>query len=114
MSETTPDFQQMGVEFQNSLREFIERTDTLSKNSLKRVCKALAAHPLEEDLITLANNSEEEVYEIGKEIQSIKLNMMVESLRQDAEENRIKEAQEERANKIPDTIEKPDYAKEGE
>jgi hydroxylamine reductase (hybrid-cluster protein) len=112
MGETSQDFQQMGVEFQNQLREFIERTDGLSKNSLKRVCKALAAHPLEEDLITLAHVDEEEVYEIGKEIQSIKLNMMVESLKQDAEEQRIKEAQQERANKVPDNIEKPDYAKE--
>ena len=99
MAEATPDFQEMGVNFQNSLREFIERTDTLSKNSLKRVCKALAAHPLEDDLITLANTNEEEVYGIGKEIQSIKLNMMVESLRQDAEDQRIKAAQVERADK---------------
>ena len=99
MAEATPDFQEMGVNFQNSLREFIERTDSLSKNSLKRVCKALAAHPLEDDLITLANTNEEEVYDIGKEIQSIKLNMMVESLRQDAEDQRIKAAQVERADK---------------
>ena len=99
MAESTPDFQEMGVNFQNHLREFIEKTDTLSKNSLKRVCKALAAHPLEDDLITLANANEEEVYEIGKEIQSCKLNMMVESLRQDAEEARIKAAQTERATK---------------
>ena len=99
MAEATPDFQEMGVNFQNSLREFIERTDSLSKNSLKRVCKALAAHPLEDDLITLANTNEEEVYGIGKEIQSIKLNMMVESLRQDAEDQRIKAAQVERADK---------------
>ena len=99
MADSTPDFQQMGVEFQNSLREFIERTDSLSKNSLKRVCKALAAHPLEDDLITLANSNEEEVYDIGKEIQSIKLNMMVESLRLDAEEQLIKAAQSERAAK---------------
>lgn len=102
MSESTPDFQQMGVEFQNQLREFIERTDGLSKNSLKRVCKALAAHPLEEDLIELANTGEEEVYEIGKEIQSIKLNMMVESLKQDAEDERVKAAQAVRANKQGD------------
>ena len=95
----TPDFQEMGVEFQDSLREFIGLTDSLSKNSLKRVCKALAAHPLEDDLITLVRSDETELYEIGKEIQSIKLNMMVESLKQDAEEERIKAAQAARANK---------------
>ena len=49
MSETTPDFQKMGVEFQDSLREFIEKTDNLKKNQLHRVVKALAAHPQEED-----------------------------------------------------------------
>ncbi len=112
MGESTPDFQQMGVEFQNSLREFIERSDNLKKNQLHRVVKALAAHPLEEDLIKLASSDEEAVYKIGKEIQSCKLNMMVESLRQDAEEARIKQAREERAQVIPDVIEKPDYAKE--
>ena len=92
----TQNFQQMGVEFQDSLREFIERTDKLSKKSLMRVCKALAAHPLEDDLITLVHNDETELYNIGTEIQSIKLNMMVESLKQDAEEERIKASKEAR------------------
>ncbi len=96
MSESQ-DFQEMGVEFQNSLREFIERTDKLSKKSLMRVCKALAAHPLEDDLITLVHYEEMELYDIGKEIQSIKLNMMVESLKQDAEDERVKASQEARA-----------------
>ena len=99
MADSTPDFQEMGVEFQNSLREFIERSDRLKKNQLHRVIKALAAHPLEDELIKLASSDEEEVYGIGKNIQSLKLNMMVESLRQDAEEQRIKQAQQERANK---------------
>ena len=99
MGETSQDFQQMGVEFQNQLREFIEKSDGLKKNQLHRVVKALAAHPLEEDLITLVHADEAVVYEIGKEIQSIKLNMMVESLKQDAEEQRIKEAQKDRADK---------------
>ena len=99
MAESTPDFQEMGVNFQNSLREFIEKSDGLKKNQLHRVIKALAAHPLEDDLIKLASSDEEDVYDVGKEIQSIKLNMMVESLRQDAEERRIKAAQSERANK---------------
>ena len=92
----TQNFQQMGVEFQDSLREFIERTDKLSKKSLMRVCKALAAHPLEDDLITLVHNDETELYNIGTEIQSIKLNMMVESLKQDAEDERIKASKEAR------------------
>ena len=112
MAESTPDFQKMGVEFQNSLREFIEKTDSLKKNQLHRVVKALAAHPLEEDLIKLVHNEEVEVYDIGKNIQSLKLNMMVESLKQDAEEARVKESREIR-NNIPANIEKPDYA-EGE
>lgn len=112
MADATPDFQKMGVEFQNSLREFIEKTDNLKKNQLHRVVKALAAHPLEEDLIKLVHSEEVEVYDIGKNIQSLKLNMMVESLKQDAEEARVKESKESR-NTVPDTIEKPDYA-EGE
>ena len=99
MGETSQDFQKMGVEFQNQLREFIEKSDSLKKNQLHRVVKALAAHPLEEELIKLVHPEEEEVYSIGKEIQSIKLNMMVESLKQDAEDHRIKEAQKERADK---------------
>lgn len=98
MTESTPDFKEMGVNFQNYLREFIEKSDNLKKNQLHRVMKALASYPLEEDLIKLVHNDEIEVYEIGKEIQSCKLNMMVESLRQDAEEERIKTAQAARAN----------------
>lgn len=97
MAESTVDFQKLGVEFQDSLKEFIERSDGLKKNQLHRVVKALAAHPLEEDLITLVHEDEIEVYGIGKEIQSIKLNMMVESLRQDAEEERINASKEARA-----------------
>lgn len=84
--ETSNDFEQMGVDFQSTLKDFIIKTDNLSKNSLGRVQKALAAYPLEEGIIKLVNNSEIEVYNLGVEIQSIKLNMMVESLRQDAEE----------------------------
>ena len=95
MSETM-DFQKLGVDFENSLREFMEGVDGLSKNSLKRVCKALAAHPLEEELIELIHNDEIALYGVGKEIQSIKLNMMIESLRQDAEDERVKTAQAER------------------
>lgn len=105
MTEATQDFEKMGVEFQNSLLKFIQKSDDLRKNQIHRVLKALAAHPLEEELITLNHEDEIEVYEIGKEIQSLKLNMMVESLRQDAAEERNK-------NKIPDNIEVPDYAKE--
>ena len=89
MNDTTKDFQQMGVDFQNSLREFIEGSDALSKNSLKRVVKALAAYPLEEGIIELVHEDEKDLYEIGKEIQSVKINMMVESLKQDAEEERV-------------------------
>lgn len=92
-------FEQMGVDFQSALKEFIEKTDGLKKNELHRVCKALAADPLEDTLIALRTSDEEEAFKVGKEIQSIKLNMMVESLRQDAEEQRVKNAQTERASK---------------
>ena len=111
MVEASKTFQEMGAEFNSSLRNFIEKTDELSKNSLKRVCKALAAHPLEEDLITLTNSNEEEVYEIGKQIQTIKLNMMVESLRQDAEEQRARDTKVSKVS-VPDHIDKPEYASE--
>ena len=96
MTEATQDFQKMGVDFQNSLREFMEGSDKLSKKSLNRVCKALAAYPLEEGIVSLIHEDEIEVYETGKEIQSIKINMMVESLRQDAEDERVKAEKEAR------------------
>lgn len=114
MSNT--DFEQLGKDFQTDLKEFIEKSDSLKKNQLHRVIKALAGYPLEEDLVKLQPGQEKEVYELGVQIQSVKLNMMVESLRQDAEEERIKasrEAREQREkNKVPDKIEKPDYAEE--
>ena len=92
MSEATMDFQKLGVDFQNSLKDFMESSDGLSKNQLKRVLKALAAYPLEEGIVNLIHEDELSIYKIGTEIQSIKINMMVESLRQDAEEERVKEA----------------------
>ena len=92
-------FEQMGEDFQSNLKEFIEKSDDLKKNQLHRVSKALAAYPLEEDLITLVHPEEKVVYEIGIQIQSIKLNMMIESLKQDAEEERIKASKEARKSK---------------
>lgn len=82
--EASQDFQQLGIDFQNSLKEFIEKTESLSKKSLIRMSKALAAHPLEENIVTLIHPDEIEAYEVGKVIQSLKLNMMIESLKQDA------------------------------
>lgn len=82
------EFQQLGADFQLKLKDFIQRSEQLTKNSLLRVQKALAAYPLEDELVTLVQPNEKEVYKLGVDIQSIKLNMMVESLKQDAEEER--------------------------
>lgn len=78
------DFKQLGTEFQHNLTDFIEYTDGLSKNSLKRLINALAANPLEPDLVELVHEDEIEAFNIGVEIQSIKVNMIVESLQQEA------------------------------
>ena len=67
MTESTQDFEKMGVEFQSSLLKFIQKSDDLRKNQIHRVLKALAAYPLEEELITLGNKEEVEVYEIVSE-----------------------------------------------
>ena len=112
------DFETMGEEFQDNLKKFIVKSDDLSKNSLKRVLKALAAHPLEEELISLIREDESELYDIGKDIQSIKLNMMIESLKQDAmaQEAALQRGEQSKEKEhdytIPDHIEVPDYAKE--
>ena len=105
------DFEQLGKDFQDNLKAFILKSDELKKNQLHRVTKALAAYPLEDDLITLIHLEEKVVYELGVQLQSLKLNMMVESLKQDAEDERITTAKE---NRIPSNIEKPDYANQGE
>lgn len=88
------DFDQLGEDFQTNLKEFIEKSSELSKNKLLRVTKALAAYPLEDELIELVHHEEKEVYDIGVQIQSIKLNMIVDSLKQDQEEERIKAVKE--------------------
>ena len=75
------DFEKLGEDFQLSLKEFIIKSDALRKNQLHRVTKALAAYPLEDELIKLRGKEEKEVYDLGVNIQSIKLNMMVESLK---------------------------------
>ena len=106
-------FEQMGKDFQELLKSFLILSDEMSKNSLLRVTKALMAYPLEDELIVLQKDSEAELYEIGKNIQNIKIGMMVESLQQDAEEDRIKQSKLDR-NKVPDEIDKPDYVKQGE
>ena len=112
MTEAIKDFQQMGIDFQLNLKEYIQKTDALSKKSLIRIQKALAAYPLEEGIVELVHDDEKDVYKLGVEIQSIKLNMMVESLRQDAEEARINAIREQRKSKnpVPENIDKPDYA----
>lgn len=91
MSEpTVTSFEQLGLDFQRDLADFIDGTDELGKNALCRVNKALAAHPLE-DVVTLTHPDEIKVYELGKQIQAIKLSMMIESLKQDAAEGEQKE-----------------------
>ena len=107
-------WEEMGKDFQDSLKRFIVLSDGLSKNSLSRVTKALAAYPLEDDLIQLRQEKEFEIYEVGKHIQSIKIHMMVDSLQQDAEEYRVKQAKQDRNKKVPADIDKLDYAKQGE
>lgn len=107
MSKASDNFKQMGIDFQNTLKSFFTTADTLSKNKLLRVCKALAAHPLEDNIVELNMKDEQSLYNMGKELQSIKLGMMVESLKKDAED----EARRQQIkNKVPDNIEKPDYA----
>ena len=98
MSEFNPSWEELGKEFQLSLKDFVIISDKLSKKSLHRVINALAAHPLEDDLITLVHPEEEVLYKIGINIQSIKLNMMVESNRLDMEKERIEQAQTDRAS----------------
>lgn len=93
----TPDFERFGVEFQDILRRFMEQTDGLSKNSLKRVCNSLAAYPLEDDVVKLVHKEEFDAVDLGKEIQQAKLNMMIESLRLDAE-NEVKKAMNDKEN----------------
>lgn len=78
-------FNKLGADFQKALAAFIDGTDQLGKNALKRVNKALAGHPLE-NVVILTHPDEIKVYELGKEIQATKLNMMIESLKQDAAE----------------------------
>jgi hypothetical protein len=104
------DFQKMESNFKTALHAFISQTDDMDKNKLVRVCKALAAYPLEEQLVKLSHQKEVDLYNLGVEIQAIKLNMMVESLRLDA----VEEQRKANLAKVPNNIEKPDYAKEGE
>jgi hypothetical protein len=79
-------FEELGTEFQKKLLEFNSLADNLSKNELKRVSKALAASPLEEDLIKLIHPNEIDLYNIGIDIRTIKMDMMVKSLIMDQEE----------------------------
>jgi len=110
MLNESKDFQQMNVDFQTTLKDFLDSSDGLRKNELGRVCKALAAYPLEDEIIELISKEEIEVYNLGVTLQSIKLNMMVESLKQDA----IEDMKKQNRSTIPDNIDKPDYASEGE
>lgn len=95
-NESAVSFSQLGEEFKQCLDEFFEYAEELSKNGLKRLVKALAAHPLEDDLIKLIHEDEKEAYNIGVQIQSIKLNMMVESLQQEALAQREQEVNKEK------------------
>ena len=110
MLNDSKDFQQMNIDFQTTLLDFLNTTDELRKNELVRVCKALAAYPLENEMIELNSKEEKTVFNLGTSLHSIKLNMMVESLRQDA----IEELKQNNKNSVPDSIDKPDYASEGE
>lgn len=93
MTDERLDFEQMGEDFQEKLRVFIEKSSDLGKNGLRRLSQALMAYPLEDTIIKLVHEDEKELYEIGKEIQSIKMNMAVESLRLDNEEAQKQGAQ---------------------
>lgn len=107
-------FEELGVEFQLILKDTLKMIDGLSSNSMRRLLKKTLAHPLEDDLVKLQekDNIEVTVYNNALELQSIKFSMMVESLKQDAEEERVRLAREARENKIPEGIDVPDYAKE--
>jgi hypothetical protein len=84
-------FEELGTEFQKKLLEFNSLADNLSKNELKRVSKALAASPLEEDLIRLVHPNEVDLYNIGIDLRTIKMDMMVKSLIMDQEEAQFKQ-----------------------
>lgn len=113
-------FNELGAEFQLLLKSTLLGIDKLSTNSAKRVLKKALAHPLEDHLVKLnsTNDLENVVYEQTLEIQSIKFSMMIESLKQDAEEERIRLSREEReqrnkqTSEIPENVDIPDYAKE--
>lgn len=94
--KASKDFQKMSSDFQLALKDFMERTDKISKNGLKRICKALTAYPLEEGIVNITHEDEVELYKRGTEIQSIKMTMAIESMRQDMEDERIKQARLER------------------
>ena len=110
-------FEELGVEFQILLNQTLSKIDGLSSKSMRRILKKTLAHPLEDDLIKLQEKSKDEVnvYDSALELQSIKFSMMVESLKRDAEEERIKESKLEReSRKINDVSEKsgiPDFNK---
>ena len=99
-------FSEMTSDFNEVLDLFSQKSNELSKKELFRVTNALASYPIIEVHTNLIRSGEIELYALGMSLQSIKLNMMFENMKQDAIE----------ASKeiVPNNIDKPDYASEGE
>lgn len=108
------EFEKVGLELKEKVSEFFVLTDTLSKNSLSRVCKMFAAFPVEQEEINInvRQPNELEAANLGIEIQKLKMALALESMRLDAEAERVKLSQQERMATVPDHIEKPSYAQE--
>ena len=106
-----PTLDELGLEYQENLFKFRELADDMSKKGLARVAKSLVAHPLEPDLVNIKDEDELALFNVGTEIEAIKMNMTLLEITR-----RSIEAQKDATKKaeVPDNIDKPEYAKEND
>ncbi len=83
-------FNQLSSQFDQAWNELVKVSSQYSKKSLLRVMKKAAAHPLREEQVALINiHGEVELYELLIDIQALKLSLMIERLRIDAENDQL-------------------------
>ena len=98
--QMTEEFSDLSVDFKEKFFRFNMLAEQLGKKGLKRVLKALAAHPLETGA-RMQTGQEAAVFSLGTDMMDIKINMIIQSLRQDA----MDELAEIEANKAVDVEE---------